>query len=550
MDYQGLSELMFPHITKKIADYEQIYPQRQLPEGARVTRLAPSPTGFIHLGNLYGALADERLAHQSGGVFFLRIEDTDDKREVEGAVETLITSLDYFGIHFDEGAVIDGEVGDYGPYQQSVRKDIYQAVAKELVAKGLAYPCFCSEETLAASRSAQEAQKANIGYYGTWAVCRHLSPEAAAAKIAAGEKYVVRLRSTYRGETILVKDAIRGALSLPANQQDIVLLKQNGIPTYHFAHVVDDHFMRTTHVVRGEEWLSTLPAHVEMFQALEWPLPIYCHTAHLMKQDGATRRKLSKRKDPELGLDYYRSLGYHPEAVREYLMTILNSNYEEWRLANPHTPSTEFAVTMEKMGKSGALFDLDKLNDIAKDVMANMSAEAIYTFVREWVKAYKPEAYEEVSREQKMIEGLLDIGRSGDKPRKDLIYAQQIFDFIAYSFDDYYMQEDDYSEHLSAEDIRTILQAYQAHYIFEDDDEVWFGKMKDMAVAMGYAAKPKDYKKNPEQYKGHIGDVMGVIRLAVVGRTNSPDLWSIQQVMGYERVMKRISQALEALNEK
>lgn len=547
MDYQGLSELMFPQITKTIADYEQIYPQRDLPEGARVTRLAPSPTGFIHLGNLYGALADERLAHQSGGVFFLRIEDTDDKREVEGAVETLITSLDYFGIHFDEGATVDGEVGAYGPYQQSVRKEVYQTVAKALVAKGLAYPCFCSEETLAASRAAQEAQKANIGYYGTWAVCRHLSLEEAAAKLAAGEKYVVRLRSTYRGETILVEDAIRGALSLPANQQDIVLLKQNGIPTYHFAHVVDDHFMRTTHVVRGEEWLSTLPAHVEMFQALEWPLPVYCHTAHLMKQDGAARRKLSKRKDPELGLDYYRGLGYHPQAVREYLMTILNSNYEEWRLAHPHTPSTEFGVTMEKMGKSGALFDLDKLNDIAKDVMAEMSAADIYGFLLEWAKEYKPEAYQELSEEQQMVEGLLDIGRSGDKPRKDLIYAKQIFAFIAYCFDDHYVREDDYSEHLSAEDIKTILEAYKAHYIFADDDEVWFGKMKDMAAGMGYAAKPKDYKKNPDQYKGHIGDVMGVIRLAVVGRTNSPDLWSIQQVMGYGRVMKRIDSALAAL---
>ena len=547
MDYHGLSELMFPQITKTIADYEELYPQRDLPEGARVTRLAPSPTGFIHLGNLYGALADERLAHQSGGVFFLRIEDTDDKREVEGAVETLITSLDYFGIHFDEGATITGEIGAYGPYQQSVRKDVYQAVAKELVAKGLAYPCFCSEETLAASRAAQEAQKANIGYYGTWAVCRHLSLEEAAAKIAAGEKYVVRLRSTYRGDTILVEDAIRGALSLPANQQDIVLLKQNGIPTYHFAHVVDDHFMRTTHVVRGEEWLSTLPAHVEMFQALEWPLPIYCHTAHLMKQDGATRRKLSKRKDPELGLDYYRSLGYHPQAVREYLMTILNSNYEEWRLANPHTPSTEFNVTMEKMGKSGALFDLDKLNDIAKDVMAEMSAADIYEFLLDWAKDHKPEAYQELAQERQMVEGLLDIGRSGDKPRKDLIYAKQIFEFIAYCFDDHYVREDDYSEHLSAEDIRTILEAYKAHYIFADDDEVWFGKMKDMATGMGYAAKPKDYKKNPDQYKGHIGDVMGVIRLAIVGRTNSPDLWSIQQVMGYDRVMKRIDSALAAL---
>lgn len=546
MDYQGLAELMFPHITKTTDDYAQLYPPRNLPQGAMVTRLAPSPTGFIHLGNLYGALADERLAHQNGGVFFLRIEDTDDKREVEGAVETLITSLDYFGIHFDEGVRIDGEIGSYGPYTQSKRKEIYQATAKELVAKGLAYPCFCSEEELADNRTKQEAQKANIGYYGTWAKCRHLSSDEAAQKIAAGEKYVVRLRSKFNGENVIVNDAIRGMLNLPANQQDIVLLKQNGIPTYHFAHVVDDHFMGTTHVIRGEEWLSTLPAHVEMFQALDWPLPIYCHTAHMMKQEGETRRKLSKRKDPELGLDYYRSLGYPPLAVREYLMTILNSNYEEWRIANPHTSLTEFDVTMEKMGKSGALFDLDKLNDITKDVVAEMSAAEIYEFLLQWVKEYKTDALAELTDQRQMIEDILDIGRSGDKPRKDLIYAQQIFDFIAYCFDDYYVMEDDYSANMTAEDVQAVLKAYKEHYIFQDDDETWFNKMKEMATAMGYAAKPKDFKKNPDQYKGHIGDVMGVIRLAIVGRTNSPDLWSIQQAMGYDRVIKRIDQALQA----
>ncbi len=373
MNYEKLAELLFPHIDKTPADYEAMYPARDLPAGAKVTRLGPSPTGFIHLGNLYGAFVDERLAHQSGGKFFLRIEDTDDKRYVEGAVEIIINSLRFFGIQFDEGATMNGDIGDYGDYTQSHRGPIYQCFAKKLVAEGKAYPCFMTEADIAEIHAQQEAQKANPGIYGKWAKSRDLSMEEIEAKLAAGTPYVIRLKSD--GDMSLpedqikrfqVEDAIRGTLDMPVNDQDTVLLKATGIPTYHFAHVVDDHLMRTTHVVRGAEWLPSLPIHVELFEKLGWEVPIYCHTAQLMKLDEeGNKRKLSKRKDPELSLDYYRNEGYHPAAVREYLLTILNSNFEEWRIANPDAPIDDFAFTTEKMSNSGALFDLNKLNDIS-----------------------------------------------------------------------------------------------------------------------------------------------------------------------------------------
>ncbi len=371
MDYTLLAELLFPHIAKTPEDYEALYPKRQLPAGAKVTRLGPSPTGFIHLGNLYGAFADERLAHQSGGTFFLRIEDTDEKREVEGAVEAIISSLAYFGVNFDEGVTVDGEAGIYGPYYQRQRGAVYQCFAKQLVKKGLAYPCFCTEEEISEIRNRQEKAGENPGYYGSFARCRNLELAEIRGNLAEGKPFVLRFRSEGDpSRSFQIDDGIRGTLSMPENVQDVVLLKQNGIPTYHFAHVVDDHLMRTTHVVRGEEWLSSLPIHVALFSALEWGLPIYCHTTVLMKMEGENKRKLSKRKDPELSLNYYRSLGYHPRAVREYLLTILNSNYEEWRLANPDSPMEEFPFTTEKMSNSGTLFDLDKLNDVSKEVLS------------------------------------------------------------------------------------------------------------------------------------------------------------------------------------
>lgn len=555
MDYNKLAELLFPHITKSPADYEEIFPERNLPEGAMVTRLGPSPTGFIHLGNLYGAFVDERLAHQSGGTFYLRIEDTDDKRYVEGAVETIINSLRFFDIKFDEGATIEGHIGDYGPYYQSQRAEIYQCFVKELVKKGQAYPCFLTSEELEEIHNKQEANKENFGIYGKWAVNRNLSYEEIEAKINAGTAYVVRLKSDGNHDlpaeeikTISVEDGIRGTLTMPENNQDVVILKANGIPTYHFAHAVDDHFMRTTHVVRGAEWLPSLPIHVELFTKLGFEMPIFCHTAQLMKIDEETgsKRKLSKRKDPELSLDYYRNEGYHPAAVREYLLTILNSNFEEWRIANPDASIDEFKFTVEKMSNSGALFDLNKLNDICKDVLLKIPAAELCTFMKDWAREFKPEILPLFEGNEAYIERILDLGREGAKPRKDLIYAKQIFEFISYFFDDYFKIEDAYPENASGEDATVILTKYLETYDHNDDQAAWFDKIRELGTELGYAAKPKDYKKNPDQFKGSVADVSTAIRIAVMGRSQSPDVWEIQQILGEERTRARIEAAINA----
>ena len=541
-----MADLLFPQIDKTPQEYEAMYPPRELPEGAKVTRLGPSPTGFIHLGNLYGAFVDERLAHQSGGVFYLRIEDTDDKRYVEGAVDIIINSLRFFGIDFDEGAGLDGDTGAYGDYTQSRRGPIYQCFAKKLVAEGKAYPCFLTEEEITEIRAEQEANKVNPGIYGRYAKSRQLSLEEIEEKLKAGMPYVVRLRSDGEpsgdetGRRIRVNDAIRGILEMPENFQDVVILKATGIPTYHFAHVIDDHLMRTTHVVRGAEWLSSLPVHVELFEKLGWQPPVYCHTAQLMKLDEeGNKRKLSKRKDPELSLDYYRKQGYHPAAVREYLLTILNSNFEEWRMDHPESPTEEFPFTTEKMSNSGALFDLNKLNDISKDVLLKIPAGEIYDFLRAWAQEFHPE-YLHLFEDRAYMEQILDLGRKDSKPRKDLIYAEQIIKFIGYFFDDLFHIEDEMPAEVPAEDIPKILQAYLAGYDHGDDQGQWFDKIRDIAVQLGYAAKPKDFKKHPEEYKGHVGHVSTVIRIALMGRAQSPDVWTIQQILGEERTRKRI----------
>ncbi len=544
MNYDKLAELLFPQITKTPEDYEKLYPPRNLPEGAKVTRLGPSPTGFIHLGNLYGAFVDERLARQSDGIFYLRIEDTDDKRYVEGAVETIVTSLDFFGIDFDEGAGITEDKGDYGPYYQSRRGEIYQCYVKELVKKGLAYPCFLTEEEIGEIRQKQEEEKKNPGIYGDYAACRELSLEEIETKLAAGESYVMRLRSQgnedpEKARTISVEDGIRGVLSMPENYQDVVILKATGIPTYHFAHVVDDHLMRTTHVIRGEEWISSLPIHVELFEKLGFDMPVFCHTAQLMKMDNGNKRKLSKRKDPELSLDYYRQEGYLPEAVREYLLTILNSNYEEWRLADQEADASDFPFSLEKMSNSGALFDLDKLNDVSKDVLVRLPASRLCSFMKEWASEFKPEILPLFEGHEGYIEKILDLGRDGKKPRKDLIYGKQIFSFIRYFFDDFFQIEDAYPENAAA-DAKEILTRYLDTYDYSDDQSQWFDKIRAIAEDLNYAARPKDYKKNPDQYKGHVGDVSTVIRIAVMGRSQSPDIWEIQQILGEERTKARI----------
>ncbi len=539
-----IADLLFPNIVKTSGDLEQEYPQRELKEGAKVTRLGPSPTGFIHLGNLYGAFVDERLAHQSEGLFYLRIEDTDDKRYVEGAVETIIDSLNFFGIKFDEGAVKEGEMGNYGPYSQSQRADIYQVYVKELLEKGMAYPCFMTEEEIADVRAKQEANKETPGIYGQYALCRDLSDEEVEAKIAEGIPFVVRLKSDGKqgeeAKIISVQDGIRGELTMPENFQDVVILKATGIPTYHFAHVVDDHLMRTTHVVRGEEWLSSLPIHVELFEKLGFELPVYCHTAQLMKigEDG-NKRKLSKRKDPELALDYYKEMGYHPQAVREYLLTILNSNYEEWRIENPDLPCEDFEFTMEKMSNSGALFDLNKLNDVSKDTLVKIPAADLYTFLVEWAREFKPEVLELIEGREDYLLPILDLGREGNKPRKDFVCASQMFEFISYFFDEYFKIEDEVPAEAAAL-TKEILEGYLETYDHSDDQSQWFDKIRELGTKLGYAAKPKDFKKNPDDYRGHVGHVSTAIRIAVMGRSQSPDVWEIQQILGEEKTRARI----------
>lgn len=557
MNNKELSELIFSDIKKSPSDYEKLYPKRKLPDNAMVTRLGPSPTGFIHLGNLYGAFVDERLAHQSDGVFYLRIEDTDDKRYVDNAVDTIISSLDFFGINFDEGVTVNGENGEYGPYTQSERGEIYRSFAKKLIADGNAYPCFLSENEISDIRTSQEEKKISPGIYMGYSKYRDWdkSPEIEEeiiSRIKKGDSFVIRLKSTgtpnAEGENIRrtkIVDEIRGELHLPENFQDVVIIKATGIPTYHFAHVVDDHLMRTTHVIRGEEWLPSLPIHIELFEKLGFEPPIYCHTAQLMKLDeNGNKRKLSKRKDPELSLSFYRDMGYHPEAVREYLLTILNSNYEEWRRDNPDLDSDKFKFTTSKMNTSGALFDLNKLNDVSKDTLLRIPASELAIWLRSWSTDFAPE-YSYLFDDIKYLEKILDIGRNDKKPRKDLAYARQIIDFISYFWDSSFKIEDEFPlEIVKNDDVNNILRLYLDTYDHNDDNSAWFDKIRNIATDLGYAGKPKDYKKNPDDFKGHVGHVSTVIRIAIMGRSNSPDIWTIQQILGEDKVKNRLLKAI------
>ena len=545
MENKQLAQLLFPHIRQTVADLEIQFPPRNLPKGAKVTRIGPSPTGFIHLGNLYNALIGERLAHQSEGVFFLRIEDTDAKREVSGAVETILAMMGFFGVEFDEGATAEGDRGAYGPYRQRQRKDIYQTVAKYLVEMGRAYPCFCTEEAVAAVREQQIAAKLNFGYYGEYATCRNLSYDEVEANLAAGKPFVLRFRSVGDSERfVTVYDGIRGNLEVQENYQDFVLLKSDGIPTYHFAHVVDDHLMRTTHVVRGEEWLATLPMHVQVFDALGWQRPIYCHTAQLMKMDGDIKRKLSKRKDPELALAYYQADGYVPAAIWEYLLTVLNSNYEEWRLEHPTAPLNDFYFTTEKMGTSGTLFDLVKLQDISKDVLCASPAAEVYTGLLAWCQTYDPEFAALLERDRCYAEKVLALGKNGDRPRKDLVTWKQAVQFLSFYYDERFQMEDPFPENVDAMMRKEILTRYLAALDFHDDNEQWFGKVRAICEELNFALQPKKYKKNPELYRGSIVDVSNTIRVATTGRSNSPDLWEISLALGEKRTRFRLEACL------
>lgn len=548
MDYNRLAELLFPDVTETPEEVEARYPERDLPEGAKVTRMGPSPTGFMHLGNLYGALVDERLAHQSGGVFFLRIEDTDKKREVEGGVQLILETFRNFGLPFDEGVTENGDKGKYGPYRQSQRAAIYHVFAKQLVQRGYAYPCFCTEEELAEMHAQQEANKENFGYYGKYAKYRDCELEEIERRIAEEESYVVRFRSPGSIENkVRHTDLVKGKLELTENDQDIVLLKSDGIPTYHFAHVVDDHLMHTTHVVRGEEWLATLPVHLQLFDVLGWKRPKYVHTAQLMKMDGGSKRKLSKRKDPELALSYYYQQGIPVPSVMEYLMTLLNSNFEEWRRANQTAPLDDFPFSTKKMSVSGSLFDMDKLHDVSKNVISRMSAEDVYDSVAKWSADNDPEFHELFVRDPEMTKQFLSIGRGGKKPRKDLALWSETKAYMDFMFDELFQPDYSGMPERAKADAKAILTEYQDVYDAQDEMTVWFDKVKALAERHGFAPETKLYKKNPEQYKGPVGDISMVLRVAICGRTNAPDLYSVMQLMPTEKIKARLAAACEAL---
>lgn len=549
MDYQKLAALLFPDVTQTPEDMERRFPPRALPEGAVVSRMAPSPTGFVHLGNLVQGFTSERLSHQSGGVLFLRIEDTDAKREVPGAVEILIDALRHYHITFDEGASVEGDIGDYGPYRQRRRAEIYHIYAKQLVSQGMAYPCFCTEEELAEMRRKQEAEKLNFGYYGPFALWRDRPLEEIEAQLIAGTPWVLRFRSEGSIENkIKFTDLIKGNLELTENDIDHVLLKSDGIPTYHFAHAVDDHLMRTTLVVRGDEWLPSLPFHVQLFRALGFKLPKYAHIGTLQKMDGTAKRKLSKRKDPELSLAYYREQGYPTEAVSEYLMTILNSNFEDWRRANPDAPLNDFRFSAKKMNPAGSLFDLDKLRDVSKNVIARMNAAAVFAHVLDWALEFDPAFAAALSRDPAFSTAIFAIGRGGKKPRKDLAVWAEAKGYMGFFFDEYFSMEDAVDGKFSKTDIRVALQAFAANYNPDDGQNVWFDKIKTIADTMGYAADMKAYRAEPEKYRGSVADISMFLRIAVTGKINSPDMYEVMRILGRETVLGRIRAMLETLN--
>ena len=547
MDYCALAQLLFPDVTATPEEMEAKYPPRNVPEGAVITRMAPSPTGFVHLGNLVQGLTSERMAHQSGGVLFLRVEDTDAKREVPGAVEVLIETLKHYGIHFDEGATIDGDNGDYGPYRQRQRADIYHVFAKKLVQEGMAYPCFCTEEELSAMREKQEAAKQTTGYYGEYAIWRDRSLEDIRAQLDAGRPWVLRFRSTGDvANQFKFNDLVKGELTVTENNIDQVLLKSDGIPTYHFAHAVDDHLMHTTHVVRGDEWLPSLPFHIQLFKALGFKLPKYVHIGPLQKMDGSSKRKLSKRKDPELALTYYKKEGFPVQAVYEYIMTLLNSNYEDWRRANPNSPAAEFKFSPKKLNPAGNLFDYSKLCDVSKNEIAKMDAQQVYSLLLEWAKEFDPEFGSKLEADPEYAKRILAIGRGGKKPRKDIATWAEAKPYMGFFYEEY-LEAPCFDEKFSKDVIRSALEKFLDRYDFQDDSNTWFEKVKEITNELGFTTDMKAYKADPSAYPGTVADVSTFLRLAVTGKTNSPDLYTVMQILGYDVTVSRIRGAISLL---
>ncbi len=555
INYQHLADLLFPHVTETPAEIEAKFPPRDLPEGAKVTRFAPSPTGFVHFGGLFPVMVGERLAHQSGGVFYLRIEDTDAKREVPGAAEGLITTLERYGIHFDEGAILGPDrhvtdIGAYGPYKQSLRAPLYHVFAKALVAEGKAYPVFTTEDELEALK--QTDKKAEIKQVDWEAESaarraemlshRAFTIEEVEENLRAGNPFVLRLLSDGDGEKkITFTDLVRGKLEMPVNDEDFVLLKSDGIPTYHFAHAVDDHLMGTNLVIRGEEWLPSLPKHLQLFYYLGFKAPKYMHISQIMRLDeNGNKKKLSKR-DMGANLDDYARMGYAAEAVAEYVLTLLNSNYEEWRAQNPEAPYTDFPFNIKKMSASGCLFDFQKLNDVSKNVLSRMSADEIYDRVTAWAAEYDRDLHDHLISDPAYAKAIFAIGRGGKKPRKDFTVWTDVRPYLDFFYDDLFAIKDTLPEGTDLSDVKATLAAFQGTYDPADEMSVWFDKIKAIAASLGYAADMKAYKADPAAFKGSVADISAFLRVAVTGKQNAPDLYTVMQLLGPERVLARLN---------
>ena len=561
MDYQKLAELLFPSVTETPAEVEAKFPPRNLPEGAKVTRFAPSPTGFVHFGGLFPSTIGERLAHQSGGVFYLRIEDTDAKREVDGAAEGLIHTLAHYGVCFDEGAVIgeDGKIcdkGAYGPYKQSQRGPIYHVFAKQLVSEGKAYPVFTTKEELEAMNAvdkkaeikAKDWHEDQTEAREKMLAARNITIEEVEANLAAGNPFVLRLLADGDPEKKTpFTDLVKGKLEIPENDEDFVLLKSDGIPTYHFAHAVDDHLMGTTHVIRGEEWLPSLAKHIMLFRYLGFKLPKYLHIAQIMRLDeNGNKKKLSKR-DMGANMDDYSRMGYAPACVCEYIMTLLNSNYEEWRMQNPDKSYREFPFNIKKMSTSGCLFDFDKLNDVSKNVISRMSAEKVANDVTAWANEFDKDFGKALAADMDFTTRIFAIGRGGKKPRKDLATWCDAKPYMGFFFDEFFKIEDEYAEQYDRADIKATLTRFLETYDESDDMNTWFDKIKKIAASLGYADDMKAYKENPTAYKGNVADISMFIRVAVTGRLNAPDLYTVMQILGKDRTAARIKAMIEKL---
>lgn len=551
-DYEFLAELLLPDIKNTPEYYENMYPERQLKEGARVTRVAPSPTGYLHLGTLFAALVNRITATSTGGVFYTRIEDTDKKREIEGGIEDIIDGLNRFGIEIDEGFIAgNNESGKYGPYKQSLRAEIYQTYVKELIKQGLAYPCFCTAEELEAVRSVQEKNKIRTGYHGEFAKHRNITYNEAKELIDKGMPYVIRLKSPGNEQNkITFEDGIKGKIEMPENDEDFVLLKSDGIPTYHFAHAVDDHLMHTTHVIRGDEWISSVPKHIQLFKLLGFKPPKYAHVAPIMKLDNGAKRKISKRKDPEAAVRFFAEQGYESENVIEYLMTVASSEFEDWRRANKEADYKSFKFNLKKMSVSGALYDENKLLDVSKNRIALLNSKQVYEKLTAWAEEFDNEFYNILTTNTEYTLKMLAIDRDGSpKPRKDLAKWNEAKDFYSYFFNELFVPCYTLPQNIESSDAIKFLKLYADKYDINDDRQTWFNKIKEIAPIINFAAETKEYKANPDAYKGHAGDLSTVLRLSVTGRTNTPDLCSIMQVLGEDECKKRINNFIKSIEE-